>query len=258
MAAVIAWSPSGLARYRRSVLAVLTTNLVLSFYEPRGPQHKWTRVGILTSTLLQYFVSLQADASKINLLRKTRVRAFTWCSPLKDPSSFDVESRWGRHLLTVTTDDNDVVFVQMKRLPESTDPAKLYSFEILSHIPMHEPVGRFPMINEGSLFAAAMDSRSRMTHVACGPWLESAVEGAPDHSYRAVAGVVYGSSLKLVVVNANVVPSGEGQSPPVRVSLLKLPDSLLDRLRIGNVNFTGPLLWMNTVRPYWYNQIRLH
>lgn len=248
-AAAIAWSPPGLAKYRRSVLAVLTTNLLLSFYEPLGPQQKWTRVGILTNTLLQYFVSLQADTSKISLLRKKRVRAFTWCSPLKNSSSFSshVESRWGRHLLAVTTDDNDVVFVQVKRLAESAVSAKLYAFEILSHIPMHEPVGRFPMINRGSLFAATMDSKSRMTHVACGPWLESRVEGAPDHSYRAVAGVVYGSSVKLVIMDANIVPNDDGKSSSVHLTLSKLSDSTFNGLRIENVNFTGPLLWIHTV-----------
>jgi hypothetical protein len=127
------------------------------------------------------------------------------------------------------------------------EPDKLHSFEVLAHIPMHEPVGRFPMIESGSLFAAAMDSKARLTHVSCGPWLESRLEGSSDSAYRAVVAVVYGCSLKFIIVDTSIMASDDSKPASVRMVLSKPSGSLLHGWNLEAGKFTGPLLWIHTV-----------
>ncbi|KIW66194.1 hypothetical protein PV04_08394 [Phialophora macrospora] len=98
----IAWSPPGLGVYRRSVLTVLTSNLLLSLWETNGKLGSWQRTAVVN----QYLPIEPTNEGVGNSRRQRRVRAFAWLPSF--PSS--AESRWGRQLLAVA-DDNYIVSV---------------------------------------------------------------------------------------------------------------------------------------------------
>ncbi|KIX99783.1 uncharacterized protein Z520_04419 [Fonsecaea multimorphosa CBS 102226] len=98
----LSWSPSGLGIYRRSVLAILTSNLILSLWESNGRLGVWQRTAIVN----QYLPRVEAaDSSR----RKQRVRAFHWLPAL----SLSAGSRWGSQLLAVADDDFTVLFFRL-------------------------------------------------------------------------------------------------------------------------------------------------
>ena len=98
----LSWSPPGLGIHRRSVLGVLTSNLVLSIWETDGSQGGWQRTCVVNQHLPSY-ESREKVRNKIPRARShVRIRAFAWCTPLiAQPTS-----RWGRFFVVVV-DDND-------------------------------------------------------------------------------------------------------------------------------------------------------
>lgn len=85
----LAWSPAGLAKYRRCALAVLGTNHVLSLWasDSNLKEHRsWSRVLIINNALQQFAREDQSAASTHDSLTRDqmirlrcRVRAFEWC-----------------------------------------------------------------------------------------------------------------------------------------------------------------------------------
>lgn len=218
----IAWSPPGLAKFRRSVLAVLTSNLILSLWEPMGLKRQWTRVGIINH-------ALHPDPSKPDQqtgqgFQKVNIRSFQWCSPLKVPSGSKVSSthgaecRWGIHLLTVATDANEIVLLRVKNSARVDAMPKSYSVEKLAQYALEPQGGHFPMIQPGSLLQHRLQSQARILSLACGPWLSLPSEGKDGSIPFAVATVamVYGTRLHFVRIcmglsrsNANGDEAGE-------------------------------------------------
>lgn len=250
--AALSWSPPGLAKHRRCLLGVLTSNLLLSFYEAVGPQGKWTRVAIASHALTQYFSSQQSITDPGLKLRKKRIRSFAWCPPFKNPAltqgagaSDDAvsspEQRWGRYLLAVANDDNDVIILEIKRRRGKSASGSPYSIEVLSHISIHDPVRNFPVISGGSLLAKEMKSRARVCHISCGPWVRQSSHGNRDasSSSRAIVGVIYGSNLKLIDLDAHSV-SGDR----VEVRIADRAEFFVPGCKFEDVNFTGPLQWV--------------
>ncbi|KIV79789.1 hypothetical protein PV11_07334 [Exophiala sideris] len=79
----LAWSPPGLGLHRRSVLAVLTSNLVLSFWETDGRLGMWKRTCIVNQHM-----QIQNDPQEPSRVRrKRRIRAFCWLPPIASSTS---------------------------------------------------------------------------------------------------------------------------------------------------------------------------
>lgn len=251
----LAWSPPGLGKHRRCVLAVLTSSLLLTFYEALGRQRQWTRVGIVNHALDRYFKALEKNDSTYSALRKRRVRAFSWCPPLKieggDVSAVGGygtgEARWGRQLLAVANDDNDLVILHVERrinvVDDDDDGQKqqsAYDMRVLGHVPMGNDTSKFPMVIGQSLFSAALENHGRIKHVSCGPWLVTEKQG--QRVQRSVVAMVLGSRLRLARVEARA----EVGSASIDLQPLDL-DALVSDTSIQGVNFTGPLHWPYTV-----------
>ncbi|RMZ88265.1 hypothetical protein DV736_g4503, partial [Chaetothyriales sp. CBS 134916] len=95
----LAWSPPGLGLHKRSVLAVLTSNLVLSLWESNGKPGTWRRALVVS----EHIHNEEANSPGFKR-RSRRIRAFTWLPPLIDAHA----PKWGAHLLAVVN-DNDLV-----------------------------------------------------------------------------------------------------------------------------------------------------
>lgn len=103
----LAWSPPGLGLYRRGVLAILTSNLVLSFWETNGRLGVWERTLVVNQHL-----SIDSTAEiLVNHRRKWRIRAFCWLPTLQSSAS----SKWGSQILAVGTDDYTVGFFHVRK-----------------------------------------------------------------------------------------------------------------------------------------------
>ncbi|EXJ87916.1 hypothetical protein A1O1_04843 [Capronia coronata CBS 617.96] len=114
----IAWSPAGLGIYRRSILAILTSNLVLSFWESDGRLGMWKRTCIVNQNLPT------GESDKVR--RRRRIRAFCWFPQM---TSFEA-SRWGPQLLAVADDDKTILVFHVQK--HSTAAFGGWSFELMA------------------------------------------------------------------------------------------------------------------------------
>ncbi|KAF2670952.1 hypothetical protein BT63DRAFT_453323 [Microthyrium microscopicum] len=86
----IKWSPPGLRRFKRCILTVLTSNLVLSLWAPtRGPAligANWGRVLVLNHSIMEYYTEMypedkisDEESPRSNEMKRfQRIRCFTW------------------------------------------------------------------------------------------------------------------------------------------------------------------------------------
>ena len=110
--ASIAWSPTGLAKHKRFVLAALTSNLLLSLWEPGSDPSEassWSRVTIVNDHLQNYFQAHNASSDvPLGALRKRRrIRTMCWADELPD----SVQAARGLTSILAVVNDNEEVIV---------------------------------------------------------------------------------------------------------------------------------------------------
>ena len=114
-AMVLAWSPPGLAKHKRSALAVLTSNLILSLWDP-GPNptesSSWRRAAVLNGCIEEYFKELKVPES--TLRRRRRIRCMSWANA--SPSDSKREQGPG-FMLAVINDYQEVLFLNISSSP---------------------------------------------------------------------------------------------------------------------------------------------
>ncbi|KAJ5477582.1 Transcription factor IIIC zinc-finger [Penicillium desertorum] len=249
----LAWSPAGLGKYRRSVLAVLTSNLVLSLWEPIGLKKQWTRVAVANHVFWSQLQPSQDPNS--HGFRKVNIRSFTWCESLKPStpsagSSFlhSHESRWGIPLLTVVNDFNEVMLVRVRRSDPTNSPSKPYDLQILARHSLKNPGTKDSPLCSGSLFEKAIKDRQRTTALSCGPWQISPAT-RPGNFGCAVAMIaaVCGTQLRLMKLEVALGSSlgGTSQQYTLVTDLIEHPlDQLNEKWAYHNI--AGPLRWLHT------------
>ena len=120
----LSWSAPGLGTHRRSVLAVLTSNLVLSIWESKSDpreQESWERVLVINHSLRDYFSSHDgnintSDGRRCSLRQRTRIRAFVWAEPLRWEGNHghpSYQSKWGIFLLAVTNENGEIIILRI-------------------------------------------------------------------------------------------------------------------------------------------------
>lgn len=124
----LAWSPPGLGLYRRSVLAVLTSNLILSFWESNGRLGVWQRTCIVN----QHLVNRESQKSD-NARRRQRIRAFHWLPSLPASTS----GGWSPQILALADDDWTISIFHVRKVNHTTYGH--WSFELLANHRMAEP-----------------------------------------------------------------------------------------------------------------------
>ena len=96
----LAWSPPGLAKHRRSVLAVLTSNLILSFWASDSTPadlDSWKRISVVNKVL----------SSGSRLQQRIRTMAWAPTNPqcVDRPTPFS-RHKWGIPLIAIADDNN--------------------------------------------------------------------------------------------------------------------------------------------------------
>lgn len=244
----LAWSNQGLGLHRRCVLAVLTSNLLLSLYEADGQRRTWSRVFVVNKVLEKYFES--KDTSKS--IGASRIRSFAWCPPLKNDTCGEVDRadvRWGEQLLTLVTDSNDIVLVRVRRNHSSKVFGWRYSIDVIDHVELRNLDRKYSPIPKGSLWADALNSKARALNVSCGPWSrvddqQSSTKDSRLKSHAMIA-LVLGGSLHLVNVQATM-SFENGQTVSVKGQLTH-NTTVLSFKNLESINFTGLLQWIPVV-----------
>lgn len=260
----LAWSPAGLGKYRRSVLAVLTSNLVLSLWEPIGLKKQWTRVAVANHVFWSQLQPSQDPNS--HGFRKVNIRSFTWCESLKPStpsagSSFlhSHESRWGIPLLTVVNDFNEVMLVRVRRSDPTNSPSKPYDLQILARHSLKNPETEESPLCSGSLFGKEIKDRQRTTALSCGPWQISPAT-RPGNFGCAVAMIaaVCGTQLRLMKLEVSL-ESSLGETSQQYTLVTDLIEHPLDQLNEewAYHNIAGPLRWLHTVRSISYTHAKM-
>jgi hypothetical protein len=235
------------------VLTVLTSNLVLSLWEPLGLKKQWTRVGIVNHA---YWPKPEhSQDPNDHGFRKTNIRSFAWCDSFKaststDPSALPShESRWGVSLLVVVNDMDEISIIRVDRSKPIDASSKCYGLQILAtHIlENHESNNNF--VCAGSLFARAWKEQQRTTSLSCGPWLSSPSENSDNIDCAvAVVAAVCGTQLRLIKLEAVFKNSIQNKLQQCRLSAsLKKHPLEYSNERWASHNITGPIGWLHTV-----------
>ncbi|KAJ5679935.1 hypothetical protein N7462_008179 [Penicillium macrosclerotiorum] len=258
----LAWSPPGLARFRRSVLAVLTSNLLLSLWEPLGTKGQWTRVAIVNHSL-QPAASTPSQLEGLEL-RRSNIRSFHWCPPLYAPPSRNThsapepETRWGAHLLLVANDANEVILLRIRRSAAEMQPSlKSYTIEKVALYQVNPEQVHYPIPGTGSLLQKALQSKARLSSISCGPWVASPepMEDS-DHSVVATTAVISGAQLYVIKMTASLRKLTGGNNDTTRYETrAKIAEHPMQNLSANWSSYYihGPLLWASTVRSAFFS-----
>ena len=155
----LAWSPAGLAKHRRSVLAVLTSNLILSFWASNADPsvaNCWERVLVVNKALL--------PGPRL----QQRIRSMAWAPT--NPQYVDrytpfSQTKWGIHLIAVA-DDNNGLHV-LKASSPVTGPSSKWIVEVLHR---HNVSISKSLNDRPSLFNHVMNAHHYIDHIEFGTW----------------------------------------------------------------------------------------
>lgn len=155
----LAWSPPGLAKHRRSVLAVLTSNLILSFWasdsSPVDPD-SWKRVAVVNDAL--------SSASRF----EQRIRTMAWAPT--NPQHLDRRTpfsrrKWGIPLIAIADDSNGLYILKISS--PFAGQSFAWNVEVLrrDNIPAPNRLNDRP-----SLLSLAMNANHFVDRIQFGTW----------------------------------------------------------------------------------------
>jgi hypothetical protein len=146
------WSPPGLGKHRRSVLAVLTSNHVLSIWECVGKFEiatDWVRVCVVNHVLQAHYKTKHVQAPDENehehferLRAKQRIRAFAWSQAPSNPSLSGAtgDCTTSNPFLVVSTDRGDVFIVKPQSPYDLLKPGSAeWSLSVAASFSIHVP-----------------------------------------------------------------------------------------------------------------------
>ena len=166
----LSWSPPGIAKHKRSVLAVLTSNLLLSLWAPDGDPTRlegWQRVLIIDNT---------------------RIRSMSWAPSCEEIHMLLPTKKLATPLLALSDDKNGMFF--MKIVSPYTSTPMPWEGQMIGH----EAIQPFHNMNSRpSLFRNALVTQCFIDHIAFGDWYSN---GSISITYRS-SGVFYQAILAI-------------------------------------------------------------
>ena len=158
----LAWSPPGLAKHRRSVLAVLTSNLILSLWaSDSNPTDldSWERVVIVNKAL--------SSGSRL----QQRIRSMAWAPT--NPHHIDrrtpfSQRKWGIPLIAIADDSNGLYILRISS--PFAGQYSVWNVEVLrrDNIPVPDRSNDRP-----SLLSLAMNAKPFVDRIEFGAWDEN-------------------------------------------------------------------------------------
>lgn len=176
----LSWSPPGLAKHRRSALAALTANLVLSIWSSDGQpkdESSWRRNLIINNALADYFlVNAPEDPSHVEestgerVRLRSRVRAFAWAPAFSNSDAYAMGTSlsYGPHLVVVCNDDNQLVLVLIESPASTFGAVDDWNAQVLAHVTLTQcPQTE---VTEPKVLDDLVKQQRHLSHVAWSPW----------------------------------------------------------------------------------------
>ncbi|KAI9833748.1 MAG: hypothetical protein M1819_003481 [Sarea resinae] len=229
----LGWSNPGLGVHCRSVLAVLTTNLVLSIWESSGSREdgaSWRRTLVVNSQLEKLLGSLKNDgiSPKGTARQMRRIRAFSWSPPCYLPGrdgGYTASGRWGVPFLAVTNDVNDIFILQLRSPNDLTNPLPGWKVELLAHTRASD------RSNQTDRFY--LSTANHVSHVSWSPWTIS----SDGDKAEVLLSYISGKTLRFQKLQV----LAERRTSQMQLSFVG------KELPLGDLNFEsgfmGPLRW---------------
>lgn len=209
--ASLEWSPPGLAKHRRSILAVLTTNLILSLWVP-GPDPRdsegWKRVRIVNKVIIPQSISLTVKIRSLD-----RIRCMAWVPPNREHTDqeFSFSTRkWGIPLLAVADDNNGLCILTVcNPLTSATVPLDVQALAYRTVTPHLTRTSRPSLLDE------ALNAKHFIDHVFFMDW--DSVSELPmtfllsGLSYQTELNVVLGPSVGATMTDIQLNQAGAGK-----------------------------------------------
>jgi Transcription factor IIIC subunit delta N-term len=162
----LSWSPPGIGPHRRSVLAVLTSNHILSLWESNGATGEWIRGCVVNHSLGEYFGWVD-DTGKDVYREKRRIRAFAWSPPYRDSQAgvgTDLASKWGLLYLGIANDEEALIILRVRKLKLMRESE--WSLQITNQVNLASGPADTDPPHAGSLFQKAMSSRYPISNLS--------------------------------------------------------------------------------------------
>lgn len=199
----IAWSPPGLAKHRRSVLAVLTSNLLLSLWAPAGdikdPQ-SWERVMIVNWA----FTPSKTSPNYNGRRPLRRIRSMAWAPTYPEHTDKVTpfsKRKWGIHLLAITDDDNGIYLLSV------SSPAVKASMPWDVKTLLYKQIEPISKLNDRpSLLSLVLNGRHFIDQIEFGTWTSArgilVIYHSSGTAYHAMLVVSVGPPLHLRLTDA--------------------------------------------------------
>ena len=189
----LAWSPCGLAKHGRSVLAVLTSNLLLSLWtsytDPTDPE-SWERVMIVNYFLIPENVTTPQKQCHTS----QRIRSMAWtpiCPEHAERQKPFSTRKWGVFLMAITDDENGVYFVNFISPFTSLSMAWEVQTLLYKRLPRAAQPNQRP-----SLLRLKMGEKRFIDRVSFGTWNSGKYIPVTYHTSGAI---IYHDNLNLVL-----------------------------------------------------------
>ncbi|KKZ61842.1 hypothetical protein EMCG_03631 [[Emmonsia] crescens] len=251
----LAWSPQRLAKYSRHVLAVLTSNLVLSLWELADGQSKWVRTVVVNSALREAFGPSLEGKSSI-LQRKQHVRSFCWSPKCDNDHNKDVTYEHPAcqdvSLLAVANDMNDMTLIRVRndRRGSDTNTRRRLWAEVISRYEIPPPTMVYPHVQPDSLLGQSMRSVHIISHITWGRWRQS-LDDEGNLRHTSPLAIIHATEVKVFLLHARFEESGgegegEGDNTDVKLSLrLSEAIPISQEEQFQHMSFHGPPHWID-------------
>ncbi|KAI5304348.1 hypothetical protein KEM56_006604 [Ascosphaera pollenicola] len=170
------WSPDGVGPFTRAVLAVQTSNLLLSIWGLEDGNTRWKRLMVVNQSLRSYFQPM-CDDNRVLLQKRQRIRSFSWSEALHLPAKSQFpEWRQGYWFYMVIANDNrEIVFLRFDPEKRSTSGVKPLNIRVCSSCIVEDlNVGQsYHPIRPGSIFSNIMTSKPCISDVTWGNWFSN-------------------------------------------------------------------------------------
>ena len=179
------WSSPGLSRNGRCVLAILSSNHVLSLWVCHGKPDRsanWKREVVMNHTVQRYYSQTggnQGGEQSERMQVAQRIHAFSWSLPLYEESDYE-QARFtpcvpdGSHFLSVSTEKGDILVLRLSPSRVTQGPkSRQLSIEVvhcfnLNAMTLHALTA--PRLNEEGQSESHHNDRLVSQHIAWGPW----------------------------------------------------------------------------------------
>lgn len=230
-------------------------------WEPVGRQNKWTRVSIVNHAMHDYFDWSVGDAELRR--QKQMIRSFSWSPACKITGSGEAadpgtnhpgHGSWGYCFLATANDDNDIVFLQVKKIQREA-AVPFLAVDAIAYLGLESLDAPYPNIQTDTLLARSFNAKRWMSHISWGPW----VYETPNNKYtpkaaRSVVAAIQRSNVRFIDLEvSNTHEQGEKRTQKMHGNCrLDCYEERQAFQRPGpeGSEITGPLLWTYTVSIY--------